>query len=111
MTRKIQKTMKGRISELKNLQMVAGLKTKNPFGVDNLEDLNKKMSDMMELDLQKYAEISGVSSRGTRVQLKEKIRGAFLSHKRGSTSLDISLKRDPFTKKERANVAQLMLEE
>ena len=64
-------------TNLRRLQNLAGIASKNHFGVTSLSELEAKMADMGLVDLQRMSISVWVSGSGDRLLLKKKITDAF----------------------------------
>ena len=96
-----------------DLRDLLGVEERNPFKANSEAKLVEKMSDMMLVDLQRFAIEAGVSATGTVPSLKKKILKAFasyISRKRLLNKKGFILggnQNDPFTKEQREEVAEL----
>lgn len=79
------------IKNIKELQDLIGVKSKNVFGVKTVEELEDKLNEMMLIDLQKLAVSSGISGNGTPLVLKRKITNEFLKLSKGSDNTKFSM--------------------
>lgn len=71
------------IKRLQKLEKLMGLRVKNPFGVNTLEELEAKLGEMTLLDMQRMAVSSGIPGGGDRRVLKNKLVKEFEKFTRG----------------------------
>lgn len=101
------------IKRLKELENLMGVRTKNPFGVTTVEELNEKIGDMPLIDLQRMAVSAGIPGGGDRRVLKVKLVREFEKFMRGGHGNSFSLTSEfKFTgkgaKKREKNMKELM---